>query len=269
MRAILAAALAMTLATGTLAAEETVRLHAAGSLRAAMTDISDAFEKSHGVRVERAFGPSGLLRQRIESGEPAEVYASANMRHPARLAHAGSAAPVVLFARNRLCALAQPEVSADPDAILDLMLDPGIRLGTSTPKADPAGDYAWEVFEKAGALRPGAAETLKAKALQLTGGPDSATPPEGRNLYGWVMHARQADLFLTYCTNAVLAERDTPGLQIVALPRELAVGADYGLTIMNGSPETASKLALFILSPSAQRILAGYGFDASGIPAAE
>ena len=62
-------------------------------------------------------------------------------------------------------------------------------LGTSTPKADPAGDYAFQVFDKAEALSSGATATLKAKALQLTGGKDSARAPEGRNPYGWVMES--------------------------------------------------------------------------------
>lgn len=269
MRAMIAAIVAMTITTGAAVAGETVRLHAAGSLRAAMTEIADAFEAAHGGDVERAFGPSGLLRERIEGGEPAQVYASANMRHPTILAEAGLAAPVALFARNRLCALAQPEVAVETGDLLDVLLSPAIRVGASTPKADPAGDYAFEMFDKADALRPGASAALKAKALLLTGGSDSATPPEGRNPYGWVMSEGRADVFLTYCTNAVLAERDTPGLRIVALPEGLAVGADYGLTVMNGSSEAAWRLAFFILSPQGQRILARYGFAAGGVPASD
>ncbi len=269
LRTVFATGLAMTMTSGLAIAEEVARLHAAGSLRAAMTDIADAFERERGTRVERAFGPSGLLRERIEGGEAAEVYASANMRHPTTLFDAGLTAPVALFARNRLCALAQPGIALETGTMLNVLLDPDIRVGTSTPKADPAGDYAFEVFDKAGALRPGATETLKEKALQLTGGADSAKAPEGRNPYGWVMSEGQADVFLTYCTNAVLAERDTPGLQIVALPEELAVGADYGLTVMEGSPQSAWDLAFFILAPQAQRILASYGFTATGVPFAD
>ena len=85
------------------------------------------------------------------------------------------------------------------------MLDPKTRLGTSTPKSDPSGDYAFELFGKAEALTSGAKNALEAKALQLTGGPNSAKAPEGRNLYAWVMESDKADVFLTYCTNAVLA----------------------------------------------------------------
>jgi hypothetical protein len=52
------------------------------------------------------------------------------------------------------------------------------------PRRDPSGDYAWRLFDKADAVRSGAGATLKAKALQLTGGPDSEKAPEGRNQYG-------------------------------------------------------------------------------------
>ena len=129
------------------------------------------------------------------------------MAHPGGLMAAGWGGPVALFARNRLCALAQPDVAASSASLLEVMLAPDVRLGTSTPKADPSGDYAWQVLEKAEALRPGSFGTLDAKALQLTGGPDSAKAPEGRNTYGWVMEQDQTNVFLTYCTNAVLAQK--------------------------------------------------------------
>ena len=67
------------------------------------------------------------------------------MKHPAALAEAGKAPPVVMFARNRLCALAAPGVSVSSETLLDRILDPKVKLGTSTPKADPSGDYAWKL----------------------------------------------------------------------------------------------------------------------------
>ena len=42
-------------------------------------------------------------------------------------------------------------------------------------------------------------------------------------------------MFLTYCTNAALAVRELPSLQVVALPAPLAVGADYGLTVLTAA----------------------------------
>jgi molybdate transport system substrate-binding protein len=103
----------------------------------------------------------------------------------------------VLFARNRLCALVRPGLALEPATLLDRMLDPNMKLATSTPRADPSGDYAWEVFRKADKLRPGAFAALEKKALQLVGGPNSPTAPPGRALYGMLMAEGKADIFLT------------------------------------------------------------------------
>lgn len=244
-------------------AEADVRLYAAGSLRAALSEVAAAFTQEHGAPVATTFGPSGHLRERLQHGEIAEVFASANMQHPQRLAAAGAAGPVRRFARNKLCVLAQPEVQVETDSLLQRMLDPAIRLGASTPKSDPAGDYAWESFRRADALQSGAYATLDAKTLKLTGAPDSPTPPTQRNVYGWVMEQRQADLFLTYCTNAALAAKEVPSLQIVQLPEALEVSAEYGLTVLKGGHVAqGEQLADFILSPAGQAILQQYGFAA-------
>lgn len=250
----LIAALAVISMTPAMAQD--VTLFAAGSLKAALSDVAEDFSEATGTTLTTTFGPSGLMRERIEAGETAHVFASANMRHPQTLSDAGKGGAVTLFARNRLCALARPEVSVSTETLLEVMLDEGTRLGTSTPKADPSGDYAFALFDKSGH-----AEALKTKALQLTGGPDSAQPPEGRNPYAWVMDSDQADVFLTYCTNAVLARKEVSDLQIVQIPEDLSVGADYGLIVLNDAPGAAQALAEYILSAEGQAVLADYGFD--------
>lgn len=190
------------------------------------------------------------------------MFASANMKHPTKLHRDGRAGPVIMFARNKLCAIAQPEVAVDTGSLLEVLLDPNTRIGTSTPKADPSGDYAWALFRKADKVKPGAFKMLDAKAMKLTGGRDTAKAPEGRNQYGWIMEGRKADLFLTYCTNAALAKKEVPDRKIVAVPEALSVGAKYGITVLKGAPMAAEKLKIHILSVNGQRVLARYGFDA-------
>jgi molybdenum ABC transporter molybdate-binding protein len=242
------------------AQQPAVRLFAAGSLRSAMTDVGTVFTASGGPEVKATFGASGLLRERIEKGEPADVFASADMGNAEALARAGRAAKPVVFARNKLCALAAPGVDVTTETLLDRMLDPGIKVGTSTPKADPSGDYAWMLFDRAEKQRPGAYAALDAKALKLVGGRDSPQPPPNRTLYGVMIAERKADIFLTYCTNVMQAVQEVPGARMVAVPETLAVGADYGLTTMNSAPPSASRFADFVMSVEAQRILARYGF---------
>jgi molybdate transport system substrate-binding protein len=70
-------------------AADRITLYAAGSLKAALTDVAKAYEEAYGTPVEMAFAASGLLRERIEGGEQADVFASANMQHPGALMAAG------------------------------------------------------------------------------------------------------------------------------------------------------------------------------------
>lgn len=239
-----------------------VRVFAAGSLRAALTDSAAAFEALQpGVKLALTFGASGLLKDRIAGGEATDVFASANMNHPEALAAAGKAAPVQRFARNAMCALLRPGLDVTPETLVKTLLDPAIQLGVSTPRADPAGDYAVQVFdriEQAGTA--GAAATLKAKALQLTGGPNSPPPPPDRNVYGVLVAQGAADLFLTYCTNTLLATREQPGQRSVVVPEAINVSASYGVTVINGAPPAARQFVEFLLAPAGQAVLARHGF---------
>ncbi|MEI6860305.1 MAG: molybdate ABC transporter substrate-binding protein [Shewanella sp.] len=249
-----------------MASAEPLEFRAAGSLKAAMGELLAEYQKKDPMEIHADFAPSGLLRKRIENGEKVDVYASANMKHPEMLQKAGKSGPVVMFARNKLCAIAQSEIDVTADTLLESMLDVSVKVGISTPKADPAGDYAWALFAKADKLKLGATEQLENKAIQLTGGPHSDKAPEGRNPYAWVMENQRADIFLTYCTNAVLAQKELPELQIVQIPDGLSVGANYGLTIIQNAQEDSAKFAMFILSRQGQQILASYGFEAPLVP---
>ena len=263
---VLAIAIAVMTSVAASAQEPGVRLYAAGSLRAVMTEIAQAFATAGGPTVSSTFGASGLLRERIEKGEPAEVFASADLGNAQALARAGRAAPTVVFARNRLCALVAPNVDVAPDTLLDRMLDPKVKLGTSTPKADPSGDYAWQLFEKADKLRPGAYATLDAKALKLTGGADSPPPPSNRSIYSVFIADGKADIFLTYCTNAIQVVGEVPGARMLAIPDSLAVGASYGMTVLHDARPAAHRFALFIVSLPAQETFARHGFTPVGMP---
>ena len=190
MRIALIASLLMLLPGPASSQTIPIRLYAAGSLRVALTEVARDFEAHGGGRykVEPTFGASGLLREKIEAGELAHVFASADTGHPSKLAEQGrTVAPTTIFARNELCAIVRSGIEASPKSLLDVLLDPKVRVGISTPKADPSGDYAIAVFNKAEALRTGSKAVLEAKAVQLTGAPSSRKAPEGRNLYGWLM----------------------------------------------------------------------------------
>lgn len=260
--ALLSATVFLAAAPGA-GAQEAVRHWSAGSLKVALTRVAEAFTAETGLRVEQTWKASGLIRQAIEGGEKVDVFTSANMEHPAALAASGKMGPVARFAGNRLCAFAAPRagVAADGSNLLERILDPAVKLGTSTPKADPAGDYAFGMFARAEAVKPGAEAALAAKALQLTGGPNSPPPPKGRNAYATVLADGAADVLLAYCTNRGPIAKELPEAVAVTLPPELAVEADYGIAVAPDASEAAKRFADFILSGEAQKILVEEGFS--------
>lgn len=237
---------------------------AAGSLRAPLAEIGRQFEaREPGAPLRFVFGASGLLKDRLSAGEAAEVFASANMAHPQALAAVGRAGVVQRFTRNRLCLLARPEAGVTADNALDRLLDPAVRVGTSTPQADPSGDYTWELFRRIdgrGAAYAGAYESLDRKALKLTGGPASPPPPAGRSVYAALLEAGQADVFITYCTNALQAQQELPALQRVDLPEDVNVSADYGVALLERAGPRARRFVDFVLGPAGQAVLARQGF---------
>ena len=256
----------LALAGGAVMAQQSpVPVFAAGSLRGPLTEAAKAFEASAGgLPVALTFGASGLLLDRIKTGADAQVFASANMAHPQALSAAGSFGPTQVFTRNALCALVRPGLAVDGTNLVATLLRPDVKLGTSTPKADPSGDYAFEMFQRvdnAGAPA-GSGAALAAKALQLTGGPTSPPPPADRNVYGVLVASGQADVFITYCTNAVVARREQPQLQVVDIAPAINVAADYGLAVRKDASPAAQAFAAYLLSPSGQAILRKAGFGA-------
>jgi ABC-type molybdate transport system substrate-binding protein len=238
-------------------------LFAAGSLRGALTEIGRAFTQHDGLDVTTVFGPSGLLRERLEAGEHADVFASADLGHPARLRAAGRSGPVVLFARTGVSALVAPGRAVTTATLLDCLLDPALTLATSTPIIDPLGDYTWTIFHRAEEARPGSFAVLAAKARQLIGGGGMPPIPPGQSPLAYLLQeGRQADLFLAYTSICQETQRAAPALQVVALPPDLAVEADFGLTVLADAAPAAAALALFILSQEGQEILAAHGFAA-------
>jgi molybdate transport system substrate-binding protein len=252
----------LTAALNPAFARDPLKVFAAGSLTGPFTVLAKQFEADTGEPVEVVFGPAGLLLERIEQGEAADVFASANMAHPQQLAREGKATPPLVFIRNSMCVLARPDLHLSTENLLAKLLDPAVKIGTSTPKSDPGGDYAWTLFANAGKVQPGARELLEAKAQQLVGGKSNPPVPAGQDAVKYFLESKQVDAFIGYCS-ARETKPDSRFTKVVP-PPELAVAADFGLTVLNprsGSHDAAYRFALFLLTPKAQQTLVDYGFS--------
>ncbi len=84
--------LAIVLMLSTPARADTLKVMAAGSLRAAITELLHRFPLQSDSIDPPEFGASGLMRQKIENGAAVDVFASADMEQAGQLA-AGSPEP--------------------------------------------------------------------------------------------------------------------------------------------------------------------------------
>ncbi len=226
---------------------------AAGSLRLAFTPLLQRFTQATGIDVAVTYGPAGLLRERIEAGEPCALFASANRAHPQILLANNKAYSTHTFTWNRLGLTARNEGSW-----LDLLLDPTARIGTSTPGCDPSGDYTWALFDKLDELKPGLGEQLRERAVPLVGGRDTLSVPKGELASAWVIRQGLADVFIGYAHYG-LALADQPDVHSITIPKEHNILCEYQLAVMRQTKEVGS-LVEFILADEGQKCLTAAGF---------
>jgi molybdate transport system substrate-binding protein len=267
-RLSLLVALCLLPMTDARAAEEP-RVLAAGSLRQVMAEIGEHYKQATGTTVTAEFGPSGLLRERIEKGDHADLLASADMGHPLKLLQEGRATRVVMFTRNTLYGIAAPQVGLTTANFLDRLLDPAVKLGTSTPKADPAGDLYMDHVPSRRCSAPG-----ELRDPQRQGAADRRWPLEQRPGRRQGSRSRRTRLGPSRHRHRLLYKRQA---EAVADGRAAGRGgptrdchrAEYGLAVLKGADPRASDLALFMLSPDGQQIFAHYGFAPIALPAPE
>jgi molybdate transport system substrate-binding protein len=271
MRHALIPAMLWLAATMTSATADELHVLAAGSLREVIGEIGDHYRQATGTTIAADFGPSGVLRERIEKGERTDLFASADMGHPVKLMAEGRASRVAMFTRNALCAIALAKTGLTMSNFLDKLLDPAIKLGTSTPKADPAGDYTWAMFERADTLRPGSFRTLDQKAQKIVGGPSNNAqannaPVGGKDPVVAALSSGQIDVMIGYCSGRKRLMPLLEDAQFVEPPKEVAAGPEYGLAVLKDSAPRTEDFALFMLSPDAQQLFARNGFAPVGLP---
>lgn len=236
-----------------------VKVLSAGSMRHAFPAIIEAFGQATGIAVSLSLGPAGLLRERIEAGEAFDLFASASMAHPLRLAAADVIEEAICFARNRLCVIARADLGLTTENFLDFLSDPSVKIGTSTPGDDPSGDYAFEVFDRIETGHPGRGAAMKSRARQLVGGRNSPPAPPGKS-GGYLITDGEVDLMMSYYSNARLLEAD-PAFRIVEIPTEFSPKVEYGLGLRKGAPDEARRLQHFMLSKNGQALLKSAGFS--------
>ena len=139
------------------AAESTITVFAAISLKGALDKIGADYTAKTGQKIVFSYGASGALAKQIENGAPADVFVSADVKWMDYLAGKKLLAPAsrVNLLGNALVLVAPADAPAS-----DLKLEPGMKLAEAlgdsklaigNPASVPAGTYAEASLRKFGA----------------------------------------------------------------------------------------------------------------------
>jgi molybdate transport system substrate-binding protein len=167
-------AVVLSLAAATAAAQE-VTVFAAASLTNAFEDIAKAYRAKGGGAVKFSFASSSTLAKQIESGAPADIFASADEQWMDYLAERKLIEPATRSSRlsNTLVLITPPDakrtVDIKPGFDLAGMIGSG-RLATGDPAHVPVGRYAQQALTKLGvwgAVAPKIARTDNVRAALL------------------------------------------------------------------------------------------------------
>jgi len=264
VRIFAVAAIVLTLTSSAVRADDLV-VYGAGSLREAIGQIAMEFGHSHGLAVTTQFGPSGRMRERIEKGERVDLFASADVGHARKLVEEGRASVMAVFVRNTVCLLSPAKFGATAETALDKLLAPGVRVGMSPPKVDPLGDYTERLFGLMDRLHPGGGAAMQARAVILDTPPGAPPPKSGDTDTDAILDGR-VDAGIVYCSSRDRYARLLPDATMVQFPPELQIGPEYGLAVLKDAQPAALLLALTILSPEGQKIMAKQGFRPVALP---
>jgi molybdate transport system substrate-binding protein len=262
---VISIALVMLMAHGVRAEDRGLTVFGAGSLREAFGAIAQDFGAAHKIQVRTEFGPSGRMRERIERGERVDLFASADIGHARTLVEHDLAAVMAMFARNSVCALAPEQIGLTEATIVDKLLDKATRIGISTPKIDPLGDYTVEIYALISREHVGAADDLMARSTVIEVAQGSP-PPRSGNAFADTFREGRVDVEILYCSARDRYARLLQAASMIRFPPELQVGPEYALAVLKDGDPRAAGLALYVLSPEGQTTLARFGFIPVSLP---
>ncbi len=239
-------ALALGVSLGAMAHAADLTVSAAASLGNAFKDLAPMFEAAHpGTRVQTNFAASGPLLQQIARGAPVDVFACADQETMDQAQAQGlvRGAQRHDFASNALV-LVVPAGAAQVPASLNDLAQPGYaRVAIGLPASVPAGRYAQAALQAEGLWPAVVPKMIGAQSV--------------RQALDYVARG-EVDAGFVYATDAALM----PGKVKVALAVATDKPVRYPAAPVAASPQAALAQAFveFLLSPTAQAVLARYGF---------
>ena len=228
-------------ASSSAAQTGTITVLAAASLKETFTELGQQFEAAHpGDTVKFSFGASSALAEQINSGAPADVFASAATKNMDQVVTTGNASNPQNFAENIMEIAVPPNNPAKVTSVNDLAKS-SVKVALCQPLV-PCGVVAAEVFKNAKI-------TVKPVTLQ----------PDVKSVLTQV-ELGNVDAGVVYVTDVQAAGSKVKGVTIPASENATTV---YPIAALTHSQEQsiAQAFVAYVLSPTGEQVLKAAGFE--------
>ncbi|MFD1017714.1 molybdate ABC transporter substrate-binding protein [Thalassobacillus hwangdonensis] len=231
-------------AAGPSEQEKELKISAASSMRDAMKEIGELFEKETDFELVFNFGSSGTLAQQIHQGAPVDVYISANRRWMEDVEQDSlmKAPSIQTFATTRLVLASSKAQQVEAEFSRLDILD---KVSIGDPESVPAGAYAKEALIESGQWHKLEKKLVYAKNV--------------RQVAAYIASGN-VDAGIIYASDAVVLD----DLNVIeTIPETLHSPVEYvsGITASSKKDAAAKAFLEFLKKEKPKKILADYGFE--------
>lgn len=229
-----------------------LRIAAAADLRYALDDLVKAFRQRHGgVRIEPAYGSSGMFYAQLTNHAPFDLYLSADVQYPRKLSEQGLIVPGSEFTYGDGRIVLWTGNTSGVDVVrrgVDALRQPAVRhIAIANPAHAPYGRAAEAALRSLGIY-----DAVKDKLVL------------GENISQTFQMAQSgaAQVGIVALSLALAPEASGQG-QCWEVPRDAYPRIRQGGAILKWttSPEAAQAFRVFLLAPEGRAILKRYGFS--------
>ncbi len=227
-------------------------VYAASSLTGAFTALATGYANAYpGSTITLAFGASSTMRTQIEQGAPADVFVSADMTNPQKLADEGQAigSPKV-FAANELTIIVPNSGSSPVKTPADLA-KAGVKV-VAAGDSVPVSTYAKQLLAKL-AKQPGYPAGFAAKVTaNIVSQEDNVKAVVAKIELG------EGDAAIVYVTDAKASTK----VNTIDVPAEANIPATYAAVVVKGTKHAPQAQAFleWLTGADARSIMSTYGF---------
>jgi molybdate transport system substrate-binding protein len=228
--------------SGSLSLSGDITVFAAASLTESFTELGKQFESANpGTKVTFSFGASSALAQQINSGAPADVFASASTKNMDQVVDAGGASNPKVFATNKMEIATPPNNPAHIASVNDLAKS-SVKTALCQPQV-PCGSVAQQVFTNAKI-------TVEPVTLE----------PDVKSVLTKVQLG-EVDAGMVYVTDVKAAGDKVKGVEI---SDDVNASTDYPIAALakSGNSAVASAFVDLVLSSAGEGLLSAAGFQA-------